>query len=156
MAWLLVGSETVCDTSAGEVYLEGSSTFLATLNQCKNLCKGTTHCQSITFFTTGWCALFSTPCSRTKKSTKANSFHLTSHLVKPGERSAGYGAAQGDVGQNVTHEGATAVGTIDEDAEASANLKGFVAVDGSAKVGSPFSVLAIAVLCSVVAVAGFN
>merc|ERR1712048_64890 len=155
-AWKLVGAETACDTSAGEVYLEGSSKFLTTLAQCKKLCTDSTHCQSITFFTSGWCALFSTPCVRTKKSTKAKAFHLTSYLVKPGERSAGYGAAQEDVGHNVTHKDATDVGTIDTEAEASANLKGFVSDDGSITVGSPFSVVAIAVLCSVFAVAGFN
>ena len=156
MAWKLVGSETACDTSAGEVYLEGTSKFLTTLDQCKKLCTGTTHCQSITFFTTGWCGLFSTPCIRTKTSVKARAFHLTSHLVKPGGRSAGQGAAQEDVGKSDAHKGATDVGTIDKEAEASANLKGFVAKDGATTVGSPFSVIGIAVLCSVFGVAGFN
>ena len=156
MAWKLVGSETACDTSAGEVYLEGSSKFLTALDQCKKLCTGTTHCQSITFFTSGWCALFSTPCIRTKPSVKANAFHLTSQLVKPGERSAGHAAAQEDVGKSDTHKGATDVGTIDKEADVSANLKGFVAQDGSTTVGSPFSVVAIAVLCSVFVIAGLN
>ena len=156
MTWKLVGSETACDTNAGEVYLERSSKFLTTPAQCKKLCTDTMHCQSITFFTSGWCALFSTPCIRTKKSTKAKAFHLTSHLVKAVKRSAGYGASQENVGQSDTHKNETGVGIIEKEAEPNAYLKGFVPQDGSTTVQPPFSVVAIAAACSALVVAGFN
>ena len=127
--WELIGSQTACDASAGEQYQVSSSKFLETVDLCKSLCADTMHCQSITFFKSGWCGLFSTPCLRTKTSGKAVSY-----------RSSGQRASQEEAGQSDTYKEGS-----------SANLKGFVAEDSSTA-GSPISTVAIAVGCSVAVV----
>ena len=68
--WSEIGSKIACDTSAGEVYMEDSSAQVRSLQQCKTLCENTSGCQSISFFVSRWCALFSTRCTKTKQSKK--------------------------------------------------------------------------------------
>ena len=138
MVWKLVGSETACDTSAGEIYLERSSKFLTSIDDCKTLCTDTIGCQSVTFFISGWCGLFSTSCVRTRKSTKAAAYHLTSNSRKDVHPSA-VGARQERVGQSSTYT---------DDTDVNANFKGFVAEDQSTT-RSPFSIVATVVGCSV-------
>merc|ERR1712048_1303684 len=69
--WTSVGSFIECDTGAGEVYQEKSPGKVATLEECKRSCENEATCQSITFFKSGFCSLFSTPCSKFKPRSKA-------------------------------------------------------------------------------------
>ena len=59
-----------CDTSAGEVPLRKSSLMTSSLNRCKKACENAAGCQSVTYYNNGWCAHFSTKCTRTKRNTK--------------------------------------------------------------------------------------
>ena len=65
------GAKTVCDTTAGEVYSDRSPGKVSSVEECKNLCKSDTECQSITYFQSGWCSHFLTSCSKTRKNNKA-------------------------------------------------------------------------------------
>ena len=76
--WHEVASKTTCDTSAGEVYMQSSPGKGSSLVECKQSCEDTEGCQSITYFTNGWCSHFSTPCSNTKSNNKATSYRLSS------------------------------------------------------------------------------
>ena len=65
-------SRVECDTSAGEVYMKKASPGkVSSLDACKKSCEAAVGCQSITFFRSGWCSLFSTPCTKTKRNNKA-------------------------------------------------------------------------------------
>ena len=66
-SWRKVGANTVCDTSAGEVYLKSSPGKLPNLEACKKSCQDDAGCKSITYFKSGWCSHFSTPCTKGKK-----------------------------------------------------------------------------------------
>ena len=57
-----------CNQNAGEVFMRESSVMVSSLDQCKKSCEDAKGCQSVTYFKTGWCAHFSTPCTKTKKS----------------------------------------------------------------------------------------
>ena len=86
--WLVVGSKTECDVNAGEVYLENSPGKLPSLEECRQSCEDATACQSITYFNSGWCSHFSTPCTNTKKNSKAVAFRFnrsssTTSTAKP-------------------------------------------------------------------------
>ena len=75
--WREVGSRVQCDTSNGEVFMFSSpSEAVPNLDECKQLCEDTEGCQSITYFKSGWCSHFSTPCTNTKKNNKAVAFQL--------------------------------------------------------------------------------
>ena len=79
--WQEVGAETACDTSAGEGYLPSSRRRVASLEECKKLCEATTDCRSITYFKSGRCSHFSTPCSNTKLNSKVVASHrLTANI----------------------------------------------------------------------------
>ena len=129
--------------------MESSSRFKATLDQCKTLCTDTTDCQSITYFKSGWCGLFSTHCLRTRTSVRAKAFHLTSHLTEAGEHSAVQEASQQQTGQSDVSNDNMDLEGIEKEKESSANLAGFVTEDGTTA-SSP--VAAIAVGCSVLVV----
>lgn len=60
-----------CDQSAGEKIMRQSSVTVPSLEECKQSCEDAVGCRSITYFKTGWCAHFSTPCTNIKKSGKA-------------------------------------------------------------------------------------
>merc|ERR1712224_434718 len=47
------------------------------LEQCKKSCQDAAACQSITYFSSGWCSHFSTSCTKTKKNNKAVAFRLS-------------------------------------------------------------------------------
>ena len=69
--WLDVGTEVDCDQQAGERYLESSSGKVPDLERCKQSCRDNGQCQSITYFESGWCSHYSTPCSKTTPNHKA-------------------------------------------------------------------------------------
>ena len=60
-----------CDTNAGEVYMKNSPGKVPSLDQCKQSCEATRGCQSITFFRSGYCSLFNTTCTKTRRNNKA-------------------------------------------------------------------------------------
>ena len=66
-----VGSKVECDTGAGETYIDKSPGKLSSIEECKNSCKYSVECQSITYLNTGWCSHFSTPCTNHKSNNKA-------------------------------------------------------------------------------------
>ena len=61
--WMQVGEKAACDTSAGEIYNQQSPGKISSFEKCKRLCENDASCNSITFFRTGWCSHFSTPCT---------------------------------------------------------------------------------------------
>ena len=71
-----VGPNTECDTNAGEVYRQQSPGKLPSLDDCKKSCQGDPACKSVTYYKTGWCSHYSTPCSKTKRKGKAVSLRL--------------------------------------------------------------------------------
>jgi len=60
-------THTQCDKKDGEVMLKRSSRKVSTIDQCKESCENAAGCLSITFFQNGWCAHYSTPCTKTKR-----------------------------------------------------------------------------------------
>ena len=60
-----------CDHNQGEKWLGGGQ--VADYAACKKSCNGTPRCQSITFYDSGGCSLFSTKCEKTKYSANARS-----------------------------------------------------------------------------------
>ena len=68
------GSNTECDTSAGNKYMRSSPGKDSNLEECKQSCQGTTGCQSFTIYISGWCSHFSTLCVKTKWNTKTNAY----------------------------------------------------------------------------------
>ena len=76
--WQQMSDNGVCDTSAGEKYMRNSPGKLPTLKACQTACQDVVECQSITYYKTGWCSFFSTPCTATKWKGKAISMRLLS------------------------------------------------------------------------------
>ena len=74
--WKEVSGNGVCDTDDGERYIADSPGKLPTLKACQKACEDNGDCQSITYFLSGWCAFFSTPCTATKWKGKAISMRL--------------------------------------------------------------------------------
>merc|ERR1712032_97620 len=68
--WVEVGKKKVCDTGKGEKYRGNSSGKRSSVDERKKSCQDTAGCQSISFFQSGWCSHFSTPCTKTKKNKK--------------------------------------------------------------------------------------
>merc|ERR1712032_1630188 len=64
LTWAKVGAKVACDTNAGEVYLKQSPGRVQDLSRCKDECVKVSACKSISFFRSGWCSLFSTPCTK--------------------------------------------------------------------------------------------
>ena len=73
--WATVGVNAVCDTSAGEVYLQESPGKLPNIDACKKSCEGNEKCRSISYFKSGWCSHYSTACTKTRKG-KATTLQL--------------------------------------------------------------------------------
>jgi len=69
--WVKGPAKAACDTGAGEVYLNSSPGKISNAEACKISCGADSKCQSITFFKSGWCSHFSTPCTKTKRNGKA-------------------------------------------------------------------------------------
>ena len=98
--WEHVTDNAMCDTSAGEKYMEKSPGKLPTLKLCQEACEDDVECKSITYFKTSWCSFFSTPCTATKWTRKAVSMRLfgaaTSTIPTDGTKaystSKGFGA----------------------------------------------------------------
>ena len=86
--WEEIGSNTECDTTAGEDYRDQSPGKVANLAECKKSCEDDAGCQSITLFKSGWCSHFSTGCTNTKVLGKAVSMRLQGTTTKapPGQR----------------------------------------------------------------------
>ena len=61
-----IGVNLECDGYDGEVYLESSRGKVPTLAECKASCENTEECSSISYFKSGWCSHWSTPCKKTK------------------------------------------------------------------------------------------
>ena len=74
--WVVVGSNSLCDTDAGEVYRSQSPGKLPSLESCKKSCQDDTGCESIAFFNSGWCSHFSTPCTKTTRRSNVVSLRL--------------------------------------------------------------------------------
>ena len=74
--WVEVGINTACDGRAGEVYMQNSPGKVSSLEQCRKSCQDSAVCQSITYFRSGWCSHFSTPCTYTKINNKAVALRL--------------------------------------------------------------------------------
>ena len=64
--WIEIGAKLECHGYDGEVYLESSRGKVPTLAKCKDSCESVPKCQSISYFTSGWCSHWSTPCTKTK------------------------------------------------------------------------------------------
>jgi len=74
--WIRTETKAICDTSAGEVYIKGSPGKLMTAEQCQKSCEDYTGCKSITFFKSGWCSLFSTECTKTRRAGKVEASYV--------------------------------------------------------------------------------
>ena len=70
-SWGHVRADVQCDVLAGEVMLRRSWTKADFVDECKETCERAPGCQSITFFGDGWCALFSSQCTKTSVKKKA-------------------------------------------------------------------------------------
>jgi len=75
--WIRAASKRLCDTDAGEVYLQGSPGKLMNVEQCQKACEDYPTCKSISFFKSGWCSLFSTDCTKTTKVGKVKASYIT-------------------------------------------------------------------------------
>ena len=64
--WIEIGAKLECDGYNGEVYLESSRGKVPTLAECKESCESADGCQSISYFKSGWCSHWSTPCTKTR------------------------------------------------------------------------------------------
>ena len=64
--WTEIGANLECHGYDGEVYLESSRGKVPTLAECKESCESADGCQSISYFKSGWCSHWSTPCKKTK------------------------------------------------------------------------------------------
>ena len=60
--WTVVASGFRCE-GPGEVYMSSSPGRGTSLENCKNACRDTPGCVSITHFRSGWCSHHSTQCS---------------------------------------------------------------------------------------------
>ena len=74
--WEEVGSNTKCDADAGEAYQSQPSGKVADIAACQKSCENDADCNSITFFTDGFCSHFSTGCTKTKADGNAISLRL--------------------------------------------------------------------------------
>ena len=74
--WVPRGETSVCDTSAGEVYLKSSPGRDQSLEQCQQKCVDEPACNSITHRSTGWCSHYSTSCDNVKKANRVTSYKL--------------------------------------------------------------------------------
>lgn len=75
--WVRAETKAICDTSAGEVYIKGSPGKLMNAKQCQKACEDYPKCKSITFFKSGWCSLFSTACTKTRRAGKVEASYVT-------------------------------------------------------------------------------
>ena len=64
--WIEIGTKLECNGYAGEVYLESSRGKVPSLTKCKESCEGAPGCKSISYFKSGWCTHWSTPCTKTR------------------------------------------------------------------------------------------
>lgn len=71
ISFVLVAVKVACDTGAGEVYCKQSPGKVGSLNDCQKSCEQNAECRSITFFRSGWCSHYSTPCTKVRKMDKA-------------------------------------------------------------------------------------
>merc|ERR1712199_88261 len=65
--WIEIGAQLECDGyNGGEVYLESSRGKVPTLAECKASCESAKGCKSISYFKSGWCSYWATPCKKSK------------------------------------------------------------------------------------------
>ena len=75
--WTEVGSDTECDTNAGEGYRGESSKVVSNIVACRKSCEEEKKCKSFTFFSISkWCSHFNTECKKTKSASNAISMRL--------------------------------------------------------------------------------
>ena len=76
----LVGYHATCDVTAGEVAFKDHGKGNS-LDQCKKFCATNKECKSFTYFKlNGYCGLFKTICSKTKRKSRAISMRL---VIRP-------------------------------------------------------------------------
>ena len=75
--WIRAETKAICDTSAGEVYIKGSPGKLMNAQECQKACEDYPQCKSITFFKSGWCSLFSTACTKTRRAGKVEASYVS-------------------------------------------------------------------------------
>ena len=75
--WSNARYSSECYVGAGEVYMRNSPGKGLSLEQCKKSCVDAAGCQSITYFDSGWCSHFSTPCTKVKWHKKGVAFTLS-------------------------------------------------------------------------------
>ena len=68
--WIEVGAKLECNGNADEVYLESSRGKVPTLSECKASCESAQGCKSISYFESGWCSHWGSPCKNTKDNKK--------------------------------------------------------------------------------------
>ena len=79
-----------CHGYDGEVYLESSRGKVPTLSECKQSCVSAQGCSSISYFKSGWCSHWSTPCKKTKWNKKVvASLQVTFVSADDGGKSGG-------------------------------------------------------------------
>merc|ERR1712032_394970 len=78
----LIGTNAECDTKNGEVYLKDSPGRVQSIGVCQQACRGNKQCKSITFFKSGWCSLYSTPCTKIKKKKGAIAMRVATPTTK--------------------------------------------------------------------------
>merc|ERR1712222_244816 len=82
--WQSVGSNAECDTSAGETYVKQSSGKFSDLEACQASCQNAAGCASITFYKSGWCSHYSTPCTEsTRKRSAVGAMRLVTLSAAP-------------------------------------------------------------------------
>ena len=64
--WIQLESNAECDRDGGEVYQSKRSGKVSGLIACQKACRAEAGCQSITYYHSGWCSLFSTACTKRK------------------------------------------------------------------------------------------
>ena len=72
LSWTEIGAKLECHGYDGEIYLESSRGKVPTLAECKDSCESAAKCQSISYFKSGWCSHWSTPCAKTKWNKKVS------------------------------------------------------------------------------------
>ena len=77
--WQQVQSNTACDTTKGELFMNSSRKRISSLEECKKLCEAAAGCQSITYYKGGYCGHYSTSCMKVRYVGKAvGTFRLVS------------------------------------------------------------------------------
>ena len=73
--WQKISDNAVCN--APTAYLpSGSRGRVRSVEACQTLCENTSGCQGISYFRSGWCSLYSAPCTTTRRRRNTKTFTL--------------------------------------------------------------------------------